>query len=141
MVIGRGFPKGGRVRAGDIITGSELSKIGTQIAAYTKIFEIQIPEDGEYRIKHSGSTAGAGSFFTRIYRNGVAIGVINTVTAANPAVDIFTEDIGGWTKGDLCQLYAHKNTTGTAYILNFTIGADRVINKNAPSTFVYEAWI
>lgn len=63
----------------------------------------------------------------KIYRNGVAVGTEFTATTdVNIGWETFTEDISGWSAGDLMQLYIKSSGSGkVAYSANFTASADK----------------
>lgn len=89
---------------GDVLLKSADTPGGNPDADYTKKKEITIPDGGTFRIKFDlkGYSALAG-IYGRIYRNGVAVG-----TEQSDITNDFvtkSEDIAGWSSGDLCQLY------------------------------------
>jgi len=85
--------------------------------SYTKFKEIVAPKSGTLRIKFTLRSPGGAA--ARIYRSGVAVGTEQTL---NNNTTEFSEDIAGWTRGDLIQVYA-KTTSGTATVAisNFRI--------------------
>lgn len=76
--------------------------------SYTKVVELIVPRGGTLRVKFSLHTGAGATVYGRIYRNGVAVG-----TEQNTTTDLYdnSEDISGWSAGDLLQLWAK----GTAF--------------------------
>ncbi len=108
---------------GDIILASantERSK--NNDPNYTKIKEIQIAKGGSLRITWEGK-GGSGGYlqYSRVYRNGVGVGAEHTTNTSGYVT--FTEDLSGWTAGDLCQLYYHSSGYDgyILYVQNFRI--------------------
>ena len=96
--------------------------------SYTKINrgEVFIPRAGVIRVtftlcNHSGNT----NAYARVYRNGLAVGTIRSTTTTAT----FTEDISGWTSGDLLQIYARgDNAKGNqVQILNAKLKATNTL--------------
>lgn len=80
---------------------------------YTKVAEMYIPRSGALRVKFwlvrvGGSTSGKG----QIYRNGAAVGTEQTETAGTGSE--YSEDISGWSAGDLLQLYVKNGGDGAS---------------------------
>lgn len=108
--------------AGDILLIASAASVSQENGSYTKKKEIYIPRTGTYRIKftlngNTGPVHGHG----RIYRNGVAVGTERSTQSASGVE--FSEDIAGWSPGDLCQLYLYHHVNGTASAINFRIYA------------------
>lgn len=90
----------------------------------TKIGEIQLDKGGTLRIKFTMSCFSGGQTGGRIYRNGVAVGTLRTLTTVNTGTT-YSQDISGWAAGDLCQLYGYA-ASGGGYqggLLDFTLYA------------------
>lgn len=81
--------------------------------SYTKVSEIYLPRAGTLRVKFWLAVSGGHTVSGRIYRNGVAIGTEQTTTSIVGTQ--FSEDIAGWSIGDLLQLYA-KISSGVGEI-------------------------
>lgn len=81
--------------------------------------EVQIQHQGTLRIKFDLKDVGAGSAVAAIFRNGVQVGTTRTVGDENYAT--FSQDIAGWSAGDLCQLYILTSATTTSYVKNFRL--------------------
>lgn len=88
-------------------------------SGWKKIKEIYIPFGGTYRVRFdlaaTDYTCTAGA---RIYKNGVAHG--SAVYTASPTPVAYTQDISGWSPGDLLQLYliidAYNRFATTTYL-------------------------
>lgn len=93
--------------------GSKLL-VGQVDAAYTKKKEIALQQGGAYRIKFSmQDNGGTQGCYGKIYRNGAPVGTEqHNVTGAYVE---YSEDISGWSAGDLLQLYCHKGGDTTDY--------------------------
>jgi len=81
--------------------------LGAGITTYTKMKEIQISEDlAGVRIAYDmtvGQTGSAAYCYTRIYKNGVAIGTEHGKNDSNYTT--YTEDFSNLVAGDLIQIY------------------------------------
>jgi len=88
--------------------------------SYTKYREIRLDKGGSLRITFDLYCAGSGNAaHARIYRNGSAVGTARVRT--DSGWQTFTEDISGWSAGDLVQLYAYHDLVGAGKIRNFRI--------------------
>jgi len=108
--------------AGDyFIIGADTQrdKSGT---AKTKIKEIIMPRPGTFRIKFDLSR-GSGTMSGQIYRNGDAVGTQRDKSSGYITdYTTYSEDISGWTTGDLCQLYCWcNNAVSSGHVKNFRI--------------------
>lgn len=101
--------------AGDYKVTRNPTPIVTGIVAttYTKIAEIYIPRSGVLRVKFwlLGASTGQSSL-GRIYRNAAAVGTERTTTVTTGTQ--YSEDISGWSAGDLLQLYAKTSNAADA---------------------------
>lgn len=126
--------------AGDVLQSSadtERSEGGT---TYVKVKEIQLPRSGTYRVKFDMKVTGStNTAYARVYKNGAAHGTEQTSTwAEQGSASVYqnkSEDISGWTSGDLCQLYIKVNgSPDDCYIQNFRIyessGVDYIVNTD-----------
>lgn len=96
----------------------------SQEATPTKEKEIVVGRDGELRIKFDHQrTSGSGTARARVYRNGVAVGTLNSTTSSWATI---SEDISGWARGDLCQLYVWTDGSGSTVssVRNFQLFED-----------------
>ena len=105
--------------AGDYLLISADTEVDVTATSYTKQKEIHVVRNGTIRFKWT--TAGTnGTFYTKIYRNGVAVGTEHTLRNGTSS-----EDISGWSPGDLAQLYAKISGVTNAKITNFRLYLDR----------------
>lgn len=110
---------------GDILTSSADTEETTSTTAYVKVKEIVIPRAGALRIKFALKSS-ANYAYGRIYRNGAAIG---TERSQPNSYQTYSEDVSGWSPGDLCQLYIHSQlVTDTAYAKEFRIYSSNPIS-------------
>lgn len=107
-----------------LLTGTQAdSEETTSINADTKLKEFIIVRDGTLRIKFDMKVDGDQGR-GRIYKNGVAVGSEQLTSSTSYAT--YSQDISGWSRGDLVQLYA-RNDSGAAnltYMKNFRLYAD-----------------
>ena len=94
------------------------SSVGKAIAAtvYTKAKEIIIPRGGALRISFfldctTINSSGSDIGYAKIYRNGSPVGIERS--GAYNFTATYSEDISGWSAGDLVQLYAYHRNVGT----------------------------
>ena len=86
------------------------------------IKSIRLARNGTYRIKFDMHCTEVGyPARASVRRNGVAVGAEQTINQTNYATK--SQDIDGWTTGDLCQLYSNV-LDGTLFVQNFRIYAD-----------------
>ena len=86
----------------------------------TKSKEIVITFPGIYLIRFFLGSDNVNSHRAQIYRNGAAIGLSQLANATYGLE--FSETIGGWNRGDLCQLYAWTNSgAAPGSVANFRI--------------------
>jgi hypothetical protein len=113
--------------AGDYFAGGTF-RVGVNPTSTTptKVLEVYISRPGTIRIKFhlDGSAATCNG---QIYRNGSAVGTLRS-TAAGTGVT-YSEDISGWSVGDLCQLYVY-NSSGA----NDTFGATLLLYEGTPTS-------
>jgi len=75
-------------------------------------------------VKHDHKTVPSGSVtYTRIYKNGVAVGTNRARTADTWGT--WSENIGGWSNGDKVQLYALSDGSRVAWVRNFRLYFDK----------------
>jgi len=103
------YNAGDIVIAGGLVTTSYFST--SMSTSYVKAAEKKINFSGVLRIPFYIYVDAAGTGYGRIYRNGVAVGTERSSTDTTPGT-AFTEDIAGWSAGDLVQLYI-KHSAGT----------------------------
>lgn len=86
---------------------------GTE-TSYTKIAEIYIPRNGTFTTKFMlARNVGVDTVRGRIYRNGIAVGTERI--SSSTTLTEYSEDISGWVRGDLCQLYAKADSGAESY--------------------------
>lgn len=92
---------------------SKMVHAGTE-TSYTKIAEFYIPRAGTMTIKFMlARNNGIDTTRGRIYRNGVAIGTEQI--SSSTTLTEYSENISGWSRGDLCQLYARTDAGAENY--------------------------
>lgn len=112
--------------AGDQLLESADTERSTTSGSYVILKEIAVARSGTLRIKFD-LTPNAGTAFGRIYRNGSAVGTEQSETTGGKVYATKSEDISGWSPGDLCQVYAYFGGGGggsTAFVRNFRLYAD-----------------
>lgn len=102
------------------VANSSADKTHTGNTNYTRAKEMRLTMGGSYRISFGLFTSHTGTAFGRIYRNGVPVGIERSTTSGNPVS--FSEDIAGWSEGDLIQLWI-RNSNGSyiVYCSDFTL--------------------
>jgi len=104
---------------GAVLLASADTGGNTNSSSYVKVKEIQIARYGTLTVKFDLQRVGGDNGYGRIYRNGVAVGTEQVETTGNWVTK--TENIAGWSPGDLCQLYVHKTSTSNLNYRNFRI--------------------
>lgn len=95
-------------------TSANIERTTTETAEYVKVKEIVLGRVGIYRVKFRLWGGGAGkTAYGRIYKNGVAHGTEQSESGSSYVEK--SEDIAGWSQGDLLQLYLKATTGNTAY--------------------------
>jgi hypothetical protein len=115
--------------AGDYFAGGTfLVGVNPTSTTPTKVLEVFIPRGGSLRIKfHLDGQGGGGTAFGQIYRNGSAVGTLRS--NLNGTGTNYSEDISGWTAGDLCQLYVYSSSGA-----NDAYGASLLLYEGTPTT-------
>jgi len=95
--------------AGDIVILDPVYENSTTSAydTYVKLLECVCPVEGTIRIKwdmHRGTTNYA---YSKVYRNGVAVGVEKSTSSGTYVAQ--SDDVSGWRAGDLVQIYGCTN--------------------------------
>lgn len=72
-----------------------------------KYKEFTIGRGGEYRIVWQMALVGFPPYtcYGRVYRNGGAVGTTKSTSDYTGTYYSFSDDVGGWSPGDLCQIY------------------------------------
>ena len=87
---------------GDVLYQSADTERTTSNTTYTKVKEIAVYRPGDYRIKFDLKTSDGSLYGNgKVYKNGTPIGTERTAGVYTT----FSEDISGWSAGDLIQLY------------------------------------
>jgi hypothetical protein len=110
---------------GDIVAIANDPYTQTQEITYTKLKEIQIATGGTIRISFDLQTNG-GSYtaYGRIYKNGVAVGTQRSTTSTTYVT--FSEDLAGFSAGDLVQLYGKQQSASyICFVRNFRLKANK----------------
>lgn len=118
--------------SGSYLIGQNLSLGETSSTSFVKIIECILPYGGTISTKFyaAGSSAFGATNSAQIYRNGVAVGTLRNFSDNTNGSD-YSEDISGWTAGDLIQVYA-KAGNGASIT---TAGGLRIYSGTTPSGF------
>lgn len=115
--------------ASDTLIISDDSEESHNTASYVKVKEFDpIPvdmfsNDSEFRIKFDMKSSIAALVYGRIYRNGVFVSPAHSTGSTTYVT--FSDDLAGWSAGDLIQLYTNSFDVGrTVYIENFRVYGD-----------------
>ena len=117
--------------AGDVpnVNGGATTNLTSM--TYIKIFEFLMPVGGEFRFKwDTDINYGGDSVSSRIYRNGVAVGTVKTA-GTTVGTYVASDDVSGWSQGDLIQLWATGNTIGNPTVSPPTLSNFRIFADNA----------
>jgi len=97
-------------------------------ASPVKVKEVALSRSGQLRVKFDLATNDAGNAASaQVFRNGSAVGSLQTTLSVSGITT--SEDISGWSPGDLIQVFAW-NAGGvgkTATVSNFTLGNNQYI--------------
>ena len=105
--------------AGAVLVASADTEGSTTSTSYVKVKEIQLMGmKGALRVAFSQKSSTTADSYTRIYKNGSAIGTERLKNDTNYTT--FTEDFSGLEVGDKIQLYA-KRVTANCYYQNFRL--------------------
>jgi len=112
---------GDKLLEGDVLMAYKAAEGNTTSAAYYNVRQGRVGKAAKLRVKFDIKTAGGGATaYGRIYKNGVAVGTERST--GETTYQTFSEDIDGWSPGDLVQLYV-KTSDGVqaVYYRNFEI--------------------
>jgi len=86
--------------------------------SYVKTKEFILARGGELRIDYDvKESGGTGTIYTRVYQNGTPLG--DEQQEVNPdAFTPVTQDVAGWSAGDLLQIYIKTDGGSTWYLKN-----------------------
>ena len=108
------------LQAGDILWHSNDAQFTFSSATYYKCKETSISGiGGAVRVKFTLSYVSGYEATARIYKNGVAVGMIRTVNTGTYIDTVFAEDIT-IVSGDLIQIYAFS-TSGAVQVKNLRL--------------------
>jgi len=118
---------------GDVLQSSADTERTENGSSYVKVKEIIVPRGGSYRLKWRMHRTASATAFGRVYRNGIAVGTEKSSTS--DSYEQISDDVSGWSPGDLCQLYIKTSSGPNAcYIDNFriyeNIGVDYTVNTD-----------
>jgi len=101
------------------------------ITGYLKLKETKIGRGGTLRIKFDLSANNAPVYvYAKIYRNGVAVGTQQS--AVGTGYHTYSEDISGWSKGDLVQIYGlTTNSSYPVFVRNLRLYVDNPAEAGA----------
>ncbi len=124
-------PVGIYIIASDVLMNSddtEEYKYGQEYAVQKEFDPLLLnlhSNDSEFKIKFDLKTSNFGNdVYARIYRNGVAVGTERT-TIISATYTNYSQDITGWSEGDLIQLYTYSGAMGVRpYVQNFRVYGD-----------------
>lgn len=87
--------------------------------SYIKAKEIVLDKGGTLRIAFDlRSPTGVGYVYGRVYRNGTAVG---STRQTNGTWQTYTQDISGWSPGDLLQIYVNTYTSSAPVLRNLRL--------------------
>ena len=121
-------PTGLKYDASDNLIASDDSEASNNNAVYTKEKEFSISnelfgDDSEFRIKFDMKSSTGGLVYCRVYRSGVFVGT--TQMSSSTTYATYSQDLAGWSAGELIQMYTHSLDTGrSVYIQNARIYGD-----------------
>ena len=100
------------VASDEVIANASTERAQGYVNNYTKMKEIKVEREGSYKVscehKWNGGVAG-NNFYTRIYKNGVAVGAEQyTISTTYTA---YEETLTGIVKSDLIQQYCHGSSS------------------------------
>ncbi len=123
--------------AGDDVIMEATTDRTTVATSYTKLKEFRLSRSGTLRIKwYLGSGAQNTHGYGKVYRNGVAVGAEQDAFSSSTGGITWlsvSEDISGWSSGDLLQIYIYTSNASNAahvkdvYICNSEYINDRVL--------------
>lgn len=99
--------------SGNYVTGSYLISGPSSItsafnSSATKIVELLLPRGGSLSITFGLARTNTSTANAQIYRNGSTVGTLRSTSSSTWTE--YTETIGGWTAGDLLQLYMYSSS-------------------------------
>lgn len=113
--------------AGDYLEIAADSENNKSVTSPFKVKEIKIAYGGTLRIKFDLKVYVSGTAYGQVYRNGVAVGTLQSDTTGSYVTK--SEDISGWSAGDLCQLYVHAAIGKSAWYKNFRLYSGNITSS------------
>jgi len=112
--------------AGDILITSDDTQYSLvwPNATPIKMTSLRVKRNGTLRIKFLGNITFGGAANAQIYRDGSAVGTLQTLVNGGST---FSEDISGWTAGDMVELWLAITAADggdSALVQNFRIYSD-----------------
>lgn len=105
--------------AGDYLMWNNSTLRNTTSTSYVKLKETKLAKGGTYRIKFT-ITNVANYAYATIYRNGASVGTERLQSGGGSTT--FSEDIAGWSSGDLMQIYGKvSGANADCQITNFQL--------------------
>ena len=98
------------MEASDVLIAAAPTDRSDSSGAFTKVKDITIGRPGEYRIAFDLRASGGDIAKGEVRRNGTLVGSQQT-TASGTDVN-FSQDIGGWSANDACELWVAITTPG-----------------------------
>jgi len=105
--------------ASDTLMYSNDTAYSSSSETPVKVAELTAKVDGTFRIKFDIKRGGTDYGYGRIYKNGIAVGTLQTGTTTSYVTK--SQDIAGWEVGDLIQLYIYADAASTSYVQHFRI--------------------
>jgi hypothetical protein len=95
--------------AGDYLLNANDTERSTSETSMTLLKETKIGRGGTLKIKFTLATDSLNYVYAQIYRNGSPVGTLRSIAFAQ--FFTFTEDISGWSKDDLVQIWGRSNSS------------------------------
>lgn len=112
------------VLVGDSLISANATERNSESLSYVKLKETRAGNYGALRIKFSMYTGNVTyCVYGQIYRNGSPVGTERSTYSGTYIT--YSEDISGWSPGDLCQIYGKTdNAVAPVYIKDLNIYSD-----------------
>ena len=115
--------------ASDILICNSIAERSTSASGYTELKRITLGISGTLRIKWQAKSGDGSNSYTKVYRNGSAVGSEKTSQATYTE---HSEDIAGWNIGDKLQIYGLKDSSVSVYAKELKICVANI----APATTI-----
>lgn len=110
------------ISVGDYLTHTNSTERSTASTTYTKAKESLLRGKGTLRITFELKRTGLGAAYGRVYRNGAAVGTERSNTSGTYVE--YSEDISGWSDGDLVQVYFKAQSGSNTEVQNLKLKGD-----------------